>query len=161
MFSGLRRMTLAVALTCATVPALAEPRQPEDKQAEIEARMKTVLGRLLRREVGLDEERATRVEKALEPFAAERRSLRGELKRARQALRELLRKDSDDQAAYTKALDQYRSAQRKLTALRDREFEAVRRHLTPKQQARYLQALRQVHQRLKRALRDYDAEKEH
>lgn len=151
---------MAAALTCVTVPALAEPRRAEDKQAEIEARMKTVLGRLLRRDVGLDEARAVRVEKALEPFAAERRRVHGELKRARQALRELLRKDSDDQAAYTRALEQYRAAQRKLIELREREFDAVRAELTPKQQAKYVQALRQVQQRLRRALRDYDGDKD-
>jgi Spy/CpxP family protein refolding chaperone len=151
----LLRIGAAAAALSLSVPAWAENKSP-DKQAEVQSRMKALIGKMLRQEVGLDEKQAREVEKILDQFKPERRRLRGELRTHRQKLRELLQKNSDDQQAYQTALRQFRETQKKLQSLRERELDAVSKTLTPKQQAKFMQSLRRLQRRLNKALERYD-----
>ena len=140
-------------------PAWAENKSP-DKQAEVQSRMKALVGKMLRQEVGLDEKQARAVEQILDQFKPERRRLRAELRTQRQKLRELLQKNSDDQRAYQAALKQFRETQKKLQSLRERELDAVGKELTPKQQAKFMQSLRRLQRRLNKALEHYDGKRD-
>lgn len=147
---------LLMALLVAT-PSNAEPagKKDSDKRAQVEARMKQVRSEILRKEVGLDASKATDIEKILDKSAAEKKKLQLELRTHRHAMRELLQADSNDQAAYTKAIRGLRGAQTKLHALRDRELDEISKQLSPKQQAKFVHALWQTEKKLRKALSDY------
>jgi Spy/CpxP family protein refolding chaperone len=100
-----------------------------------------VRGQILRTRVGLSEERAGKVEAILDRNAPERRRLQGEIQAATKALRELMRANSQDQQAYARALEQLRAGQKALRNLREREDEAVRQVLKPREQALLLRSL--------------------
>jgi hypothetical protein len=104
-------------------------------------RAKAVRGQILRTRVGLSEERAGKVEAILDRNAPERRRLQGEIQAATKALRELMRANSQDQQAYARALEQLRAGQKALRNLREREDEAVRQVLKPREQALLLRSL--------------------
>jgi Spy/CpxP family protein refolding chaperone len=140
-----------------SLPAVAEPKV-DDKRAEVRSRMRGLMGKLLRQDVGLDEKTARGVEQTLDQFKAERQRLRAELRSQRQKLRELLRQNSEDQRAYEQAVNELREAQKKLHGLRERELDAVGKQLTPKQQAKFLQALQRLQRRLNKALERYDGQ---
>lgn len=118
--------------------------QPADRAARVEARKKEVRARLLRNKVGLDESKAGQVEKILDQHAKERKALQQERMRHQQKLKQLLQADSNDQKAYSTAISGFRTADKKLRALRDKEMDALAKVLTPKQQAQLAVAAKQV-----------------
>jgi hypothetical protein len=103
--------------------------------------------RVLRKQVGLSEERAAKVEKVLDKFTPERSKIQGEIREARSGLRELLRTKSEDQQAYGRALDRLYKGHRALQAVRDREYEAVKQVLQPREQALLLRSLERLRAR--------------
>lgn len=151
-----RVVLIACGVLLAGTPAFAEPAKTQDKQAKIEERMRSVVARVLRQECGLDDTRAKTVEQSFDQFAPERRRVRQELARFRKMLSELLEKDSNDQNAYKQALEGFRAAQKKLQQVRERELEALGKQLTPKEQAKFTDAMRKLNKKLKAALRDFE-----
>lgn len=145
-------ITLSVAL--AAPAALAQPKGAADKRAKVEARMKELRGRVLKKEVGLDDAKAAQVEKVLSKYAPERKKLQQEAQKHRRAIRDLLKKDSNDQAAYERAIKGLRAAQNKLHALREKELDELSKLLTPKQQAKLAVAIRRLQAKLRRRMRE-------
>ncbi len=125
-----------------------------DKRAKVEARMKQLRGRVLRSQVGLDEKKAAEVEKILAKHAPRRLELRKEMQTHRRQLRELVKKDSNDQAAYQKAIQGLRAVQKKLHAQREKELDELAKVLTPKQQAKLLIAVRRLENQVRTRLRE-------
>lgn len=157
MKNALRCLLLVAALLLPTL-AWADARPhgtPEQKRAQVEARMRQIRLDILQKEVGLDAEKTRVVAALLERHGAERRKLQGALQSERRTVEELLETDSNDQAAYARALRAVRTRHAQLAAQRERELENVSRHMTPKQQAKFLSALRRVHKKLRTLLRDY------
>ncbi len=157
-----RHLAASVALLSAlavAAPAFAQGAgkggPPPDKRAQVEQRMQQVLHKVLRDRVGLDEKKAAAVEKILDKNAKAERTLRQEQRTHRQALRALLKADSNDQAAYKKAIAGLRSSQQKLQAMHQRELDEVARILTPKEQAKFLVAVTRMRQKLGQALGRY------
>lgn len=149
-----KRLALA-ALLCGlvAVPMLvsARPGQGRDQgrrgppsEAEREAfhgKMKARMAKVLRQDVGLDEARAKQVEAIFARQHASTKQLRESLHTHHQALRALLESDSNDQAAYSKALDGIEAAHKGLRAQRERGIAEARKILNPKEQAKMLRAM--------------------
>jgi Spy/CpxP family protein refolding chaperone len=140
-------LLILAALLLASPQALAQGKG-RDKHAQVEERLKQIRTRVLKKEVGLDEKKATEVQKVLDKHAPERKMLRLELRTQREAIRKLLDDDSDDQAAYKKALEGLRAAHKKLAELRNREIDELSKLLTPKQQAKLLMAVRKLERKM-------------
>lgn len=111
---------------------------------QVSERYQEVRAKVLRVDVGLDEPTAQRAEQILDDFMAQRQELQTTLHEHRQGLRNLLMTDSEDQKAYEKELNGLLEAQDKLQRLRQEEVEALRGIMTPKQQAKFLDALQEM-----------------
>ncbi len=132
MKSWLGAMMVALATT-AGASAQAEPKADRDPGAHVEHEARRT--RLLRERVGLDEKTAKAVEAVLRRSMNERRQVHERMREARRKLRDLIENDGDDQKAYQSAIAALRKAQNDLHALKNRELDALAKHLTPKQQA--------------------------
>ena len=153
----LRCLLLVAALlvpTLARADAAPHP-TPDQKRAQVEARMRQIRLDILQKEVGLEAEKTRVVAVLLERHGAERKKLQGALQSERRTVEKLLEADSNDLAAYARALRAVRTRHTQLSAQRDRELEELSRHMTPKQQAKFFSALRRVHKKLRALLRDY------
>jgi Spy/CpxP family protein refolding chaperone len=112
--------------------------------------------KMLKEKVGLDEAAASEVEVVLEEFHGQRMELHEEVKARTDAVKELLTQDSNDQEAYAVALDAVMKAREEMHALKLEEIEALRKVLTPKQQAQMLMSLRRMHKKGRGFMRDGD-----
>lgn len=149
-------LLLAALLGTSLVWADAAPHPtPDQKRAQVEARMRQLRLDILQKEVGLDNEKTRVVAALLERHAAERKKLQTALSNERRAVDELLETDSNDQAAYARGLRALRARHAALAALRERELQDLGRHMTPKQQAKFLTALRRMHKKLRALLSNY------
>lgn len=153
MARWLARLGLLLALFAVASPARAEGKA-EDKRAKVEQRLKQLRTRILRQEVGLDEKKADEVQKVLLKYEPERRKIQKQHREHRKELRDLLQSDSSDDAAYKKSIEGFRSTQKKLAALRDKEMDEVQKLITPKQQAKLYAALERLRKKLARRERD-------
>jgi Spy/CpxP family protein refolding chaperone len=124
-----------------------------EKRAKVEARMKQLRARVLRNQVGLDDKKAAEVEKILAKNAPERKKIQKDVQTHRRRLRELLDQDSNDQAAYQKAIAGFRAAQKRAQVQRDKEIDELSKVLTPKQQAKLFVALRKLQAQLRKRVR--------
>lgn len=122
----------------------------DDKHQKVGDRLRQVRTRVLEKQVGLDRKTAEEVVKILTKYQPERRKLQKEQREHRQAVRELLRNDSNDEAAYKKGIQGFRSAEKKLFDLRNKEIDEVSKLLTPKQQAKLVAVLLRLKRRLDR-----------
>jgi Spy/CpxP family protein refolding chaperone len=149
-------LTLALTLVLAfavTRPAAAQGRghaakSQEEKRARVQKRLAQVRERILKKEVGLDDAKAAAVEKIFAKYQPVRQKLVKEQREHRQAIRKLLKQNSDDQTAYKKEVSALRAVQKKLRALGEQQADELSKVLTPKQQAKLIAAL----QRLRRVL---------
>jgi Spy/CpxP family protein refolding chaperone len=150
-----RSFVLAIAV-CLVMPAVAYAGSGhEQKRAAIEQRLKQLRHGLLRNEVGLDESKALVVERTLDKYLAEKKKLRGQAATHREALRNLLEADSNDQQAYTNAIRGLREAEKQKTLLRERELEELGKLLTPKQQAKLMRSTNRLKRQLARKVREH------
>jgi len=109
--------------------------------SEAERRAHALRAKILRNRVGLDEARATKVEAILDRFAPERRKAAEDIRAAKNGLQQLLQSGSEDQKAYSRALDKLRAGNKALQAVSDKEVSAVNAELKPKEQALLLRSL--------------------
>lgn len=156
MTRALMQCLLALALLVAAVPASAQGKGAEDKRAKVAQRLKQLRAKVLRQEVGLDEKKAEAAQKVLLKYEPERRKLQRQHQEHRRELRDLLQSDSNDDAAYKKSIDGFRSTQKKLNALRDKEMDEIAKLITPKQQAKLYAALERLRKKIARRGRDGD-----
>ncbi len=146
---------LLVLAVCAGTPAIAHAEGGrEQKRAEVQQRLKRLRHELLVKEVGLDEQKAAAVERALEKFSAEKKSVRDKIEQHRGTLKKLLDTNSNDQAAYTAAIRGLREAEKQRAALRERELDEVAKLLTPRQQAQLMRGMDRLKRRLIHRLRE-------
>ena len=153
----LRAIALAVVLGV-SLPGLALARGPDhdpQKRAVIEQRLKQLRHDMLRKEVGLDENKAIVVERTLDKYMAEKRKLREQAVTRRRALRKLLESDSNDQQAYTNAIRGLREAEKQKQSLREREMDELGKLLTPKQQAKLMRATHRLKRQLAHRVREH------
>jgi Spy/CpxP family protein refolding chaperone len=156
-----RNWLMSLAFLCAfglSATTYAQPSDAPAKRAELEHRLKKLRAEILRKDVGLDEKKATEVERTLDKFRAERERLQNELRQQQKTLRALLDLDSVDQSAYARSLQIVREHMQKLQVLRLQEFDELAKLLTPKQQAKLGRAIRQLEQKLKALVRRHEGE---
>lgn len=149
-----RIVPVALALSLAA-PALARRGNAAQRHAQIAQRLERIRGAVLRKRVGLDERKARAVERILDSHQAERRRLSRVMHTERRALAGLLKQNSNNQAAYARAIQRLRRAELARQSLKQREFTQIARVLTPKEQAKLLIALRRMQARLHQAMRRY------
>jgi Spy/CpxP family protein refolding chaperone len=118
--------------------------------------MKEIRRTVLRDQVGLADKKLSQVEAALDRHGAEREKLQQRVHSHRKALRDLVEKDSSDQKSYEKAIADLRAAQSELHQLRNKQVDELSRILTPKEQAKVLLHVGEMHRKLQRALRSYE-----
>ena len=151
-------IALAAAVSLA-LPGLAHARGPDhepgQKRAVIEQRLKQLRHDLLRKEVGLDENKAIVVERTLDKYMAEKKKLKDQAITHRRALRKLLESDSNDQAAYAAAIRGLREAEKQKQALRERELDELGKLLTAKQQAKLMRATHRLKRQLAHKVREH------
>jgi Spy/CpxP family protein refolding chaperone len=156
---SMRRGTWIVSLVCLVAalatPVLAQPAakpapaaEPAAKAEQRQERVRKLRDKVLRQRAGLDANKAAHVEKVLRDYQDNQRAIRASIRDSRQRLRKLLKDDSQDQAAYKAALEQFRKAHADLARLREKEFAALDEKLTPREQAKLLATLVQVRRAL-------------
>ncbi len=118
---------------------------------QIHQRIQKLRAEILRYDVGLDKAKAAKVKKILEGFDPVRKQLHQRKRMAKRALRRLLRVDSNDQAAFKRVLDDFMKVRDDLVIMRRKQMIALRKELTPKQQAKLLVALKRLQRRVRRA----------
>ncbi len=139
---------LAVALAAPSAWA-----QKDAARAKVEQRIEKIRGEVLRKKVGLDEAKAKQVEKLLDKYEPQRQAAQKQMREKQRTLGALLKADSNDQQAYKNAIKGYRDADKKLRAVRDKEFDEVAKLITPKQQAKLVVALRKMQAKIRSAMR--------
>ncbi|MBK7584195.1 MAG: periplasmic heavy metal sensor [Myxococcales bacterium] len=154
MHRMLVQCVLALVLLFAVSPVHAEGKAAEEKRAKVQQRLKQLKTRVLRQEVGLDEKKADQVQKILTKYEPERVKLQRQHRDYRRALRDLLKADSNDDAEYKKNIEGFRSTQKKLNAVRDKEMDEVAKLITPKQQAKLYAAVERLRRKFARARQD-------
>ena len=143
-----------------SAPAFAQGNGPQAKRAEVEARLKKWRGTILRKDVGLDEKKASDIERTLDKFEGEREKVQKDMRQQQKTLRALFDLDSNDQGAYGKSLQMVRENTAKLQSLRLQEFDELSKQLSPKQEAKLLRLMRQMEQKLREAVRRFKKERE-
>ncbi len=145
--------TLALALA---IPVAAFARGPgadggarKERRARFIKKIKQHRAKMLRQQVGLNEAKAAQVEKILDGFHTRRRALRKDMRAQHKALKQLLAQDSNDQKAFQLAVDAMVATRAQLAKLHDRQIDALRRVLTPKQQAKALMALHKMKRKIR------------
>ena len=126
----------------------------KEKRKAMHKRFKKMMSKALREDVGLDEQTARTVEKVHERQHSKRKALHKKMHQSKRALRALIQSDSNDQKAYSVAVDGLLKTRAALQRLREQDFAKVRRLLTPKQQGRLLFTMhkkkRQMHRHMGR-----------
>lgn len=120
-----------------------EQRPDGDRMEAHHARMKAHFAEVLRKDVGLQEERAQQVEAIFARQHKGARALHESMRGHREALRALLEADSNDQAAYAKALDGIEKSRESMRVHRKAGLDEARKLLSPKEQAKLLRAMHQ------------------
>ncbi len=114
-------------------------------------KMKAMRAKMLREKVGLTEEKAKQVEGVLDGFHDRHVQLRKAFKENMKAIKDLVKADSADQDAYTKALLAMRDNHKAQQVLMDEQMEALKKVLTPKEQAKMFLA----HQKMKMKMKKF------
>mgnify|MGYP007107012018 CR=1 FL=1 len=128
------------------------PKSEAEREAAHE-KIRKIWAKTLRKRVGLSEAVARKVEKTQERFSQERRSLRRGMGQSKRALRMLLKSGSEDEKAFSLAVQRLLDGRRALEQLRRRQFEAMRQHLTSKEQAKLLMAMHRMRRRIHKNMR--------
>lgn len=142
--------------------ASARPRDhkpPHRDSVQVHQKIIELRGRLLREMVGLPQVRAVEVETILKSFDDEHRTYSTMLEMARKTMRRLVREKSDDDAALARSVEDVRQAHDYLHQVRDKQFRAMQKVLTPREQAVFFESLgklrHEVRRRMHRAARKH------
>ena len=131
----------------------AEAKPPPAHTAQIHEKLIELRGRLLEEMVGLDESRAVQVESILKGFDDEHRTYSAMLEQARRLMRRLVREDSHDDKALTKAVEDVRLAHSYLHQVRDKQYRAIQKSLSPKEQAIFFESLGKLRHEVRKRMR--------
>ena len=148
-------VTMILMLGAPTV-AFAQPgEQGPQFGKRIKERMSRLRDEILRYEVGLDEAQALKVTKILKTLDPAREALHKRKRSAKQAMRRLLKTDSNDQAAFQRAIDDLIAVNGAMLELRRKQMKALAGELTPKQQAKLFVAMKRVQKRMRHKMRRF------
>jgi hypothetical protein len=125
----------------------------EAERAAAHEKIRKIWAEVLRKRVGLSEAVARKVEQTHERFSKERRSLHRRMWQSKRALKMLLKSGSDDEKAFSVAVQRLLDGRREVEQLRRRKFEAMRKHLTSKEQGKLLMAMHRMRRRIHKKVR--------
>lgn len=120
---------------------------------EMKQRIEKMRSKLLRNRVGLSEERARKVEQVFERFEPTHKKVRKQLRMAKKSLRELIRSNSQDNAAYDKALEDMRNARIGMDNFHDQINGALKVEMNGRERAILFMAMKRMQQRIKQRMR--------
>lgn len=158
--AGYWRAAVLAILVAATVVTVSMPAdtQPSPRGGKVERRgnkrLERLRERILRKKVGLSEDKVEKVVAIFHDQQTERFELDKQMRSARKAIGRLLQSDSDDQAAYQSELAQLRAAHAGLDGLRDKQLAELAKILEPKEQVKLLRAMELVRRRFERRRRN-------
>ncbi len=153
------RWLLCTLFAVATVLTLAPPAdtQPAPSASSVDGqrpggrqRLHRLRERVLRKKVGLSDDKVAKVVAILDGRIEERRALEAAVRTSRRAIGTLFKEDSSDQAAFAQRLDELAAAHAGLAKLRDQQLTELREVLEPKEQAKLLRAMELVKRRMDR-----------
>ncbi len=127
----------------------------EAEREEAREKFRKTLAEVLRKRVGLSDEVAEKVEQTHQKFSQERRSLHRRMWQSKRALKLLLKSGSNDEKAFSVAVQRLLDGRREMEQLRRRKFEAIRKHLTSKEQAKLLMAMQRMRRRMHKKMRKH------
>ena len=105
------------------------------------AKMKARFAEVLRKDVGLQEDRAKQIEAIFARQHQGARATHEAMRSHHEALRALLESDSNDQAAYAKALEGIQKGREAMQQQRKAGLDEARKLLSPKEQAKLLRSM--------------------
>jgi hypothetical protein len=154
----MRVLMLALLLVAADLGAQERPtREPQTRQQRadgvqrdsLEARVRQRMGRMMREQLGLNDEQVQRLQATNRQFEGQRRALLSQERDARMALRqELQRGDSTRQQEVATLLDQMLRLQRQRLDQVEAEQRELATFLTPVQRARLFGMEEQIRRRM-------------
>jgi Spy/CpxP family protein refolding chaperone len=130
-----------------------EAKPPPRHSVQVHDKLIELRGRLLKEMVGLDRSRASEVETILKGFDDEHRTYSAMLEQARKTMRRLVREDSSDHQALAKAVEDVRLAHDYLHQVRDKQYRAMQKALSPKEQALFFEFLGKLRHEVRKRLR--------
>ena len=121
--------------------------------AQVHEKLIELRGRLLKEMVGLDETRAAQIELILKGIDDEHRTYSAMLEQARRLMRRLAREDSHDDKALANAVEDVRLAHSYLHQVRDKQYRAIQKSLSPKEQAIFFESLGKLRHEVRKRMR--------
>jgi Spy/CpxP family protein refolding chaperone len=109
-----------------------------------DTRFQKMQGRLLREKVGLSDAEAAKVEAVFAGDREAHQKLRDQMREAHKTLRQLLKEDSNDMAAYSKAIAALEDTKAQMEGLMEAHKVEISKILTPKQQAKLMLAMKRL-----------------
>lgn len=160
--AGLLALAVSFAVVTVAPPAVTQPSAVSGKKRggkkgdrrKNRKRLAKLRQRVLKKKVGLSDEKVKIVVDILESQQAQRHAYEKQIRSSRKAIGMLFKSDSDDQAAYAKHLDALQEAHRGLSDLRDEQVSELRKVLEPKQQAKLFRAMEMVKRRFDKRRRN-------
>lgn len=129
------------------------PAGEDNPKTLMETKFEAIKQRILRNRVGLDETTTEKVSAIIAEFAPKRRAIRQKLIEKRLALKELLRKQVEDQNAYAQHLDEMEKLRKDMVSVHEQEMDALRKLLTPKQRAILWMEIQHIQKQIGKALK--------
>lgn len=129
-------------------PAAAHKKAPPKQAAKANKWEARVLEAL--KSEGIDEARAKRVVEAIKQTRTASKPVHEEVRKHQQALKELVRTNSTDESAYSKAIEGIKAGRKKLAELREQQVTEIQKILKPSEQARVMKLIVK-HRRMKKA----------
>jgi len=102
--------------------------------------------------VGLTEDRARKAEQVFERFEPAHKKARKRMKLARKTMRKLIRSNSQDNAAFEKALEDMRNARIGMDNFHDQIHDALKVELSARERAILFVAMKRMHQRVRQRM---------
>ncbi len=115
-----------------------------EQRANFKKKMQARFSKLLREKLQLPDATAQQVETLVRTSMEKKKPLHEQMRTQHQALRKLLKDDSNDQQAFAAALDGLKKTREALRTLHEAQIAGLQKLLTPKQQAQLLAAHRKM-----------------
>lgn len=150
------RFILAILFSLFALPALAQPAEGDNearhklRPKEMHGKMIQMRSRLLREKLEFDAAVVEKIEETLRTYDPRRHELHKKKHNAHRQIRKLLESDSNDQAAYERALTDMQAARRGLSSLRAEEMKEISALLSPKEQAKLTLAFKRMKNKMHR-----------
>jgi len=147
------RMIAIVGALLLVCPALARPREREQRQREAQEKIRTLRLMKLVEALDLDEKTGIKVARVLKNADEERKKLHERARNKMLALRAAVEATKTNGREITKLVDELISVRREMHALEDKEFMELRKVFSPVQQGKFVLVMHNFREKLQKMLR--------